>query len=90
MLNVTIDGIQLQVKEGSTILEAARTAGIEIPTLCYLKGLTATGACGICAVEIIEDGKPVIRRACRYRAKDGMVVRTVTPEVLAYRRERLT
>ena len=39
MLNVTIDGIQLQVKEGSTILEAARSAGVEIPTLCYLKDL---------------------------------------------------
>ena len=89
-IQLTIDGQRVSCPPESSILEAARLNGIEIPTLCYLKGLTATGACGICAVEIIEDGKPVIRRACRYRAKDGMVVRTVTPEVIAYRRERLT
>ena len=88
-IQLTIDGQRVFCPPESSILEAARLNNIEIPTLCYLKGLTATGACGICAVEIIEDGKPVIRRACRYRAKDGMVVRTVTPEVLAYRRERL-
>ena len=89
-ITLTIDGQRVSCPPESSILEAARLNNIEIPTLCYLKGLTATGACGICAVEIIEDGKPVIRRACRYRAKDGMVVRTHTPEVLAYRRERLT
>ena len=89
-IQLTIDGQRVSCPPESSILEAARLNNIEIPTLCYLKGLTATGACGICAVEIIEDGQPVIRRACRYRAKDGMVVRTVTPEVLAYRRERLT
>ena len=89
-IQLTIDGQRVSCPPESSILEAARLNNIEIPTLCYLKGLTATGACGICAVEIIEDGKPVIRRACRYRAKDGMVVRTVTPEVIAYRRERLT
>ena len=89
-IQLTIDGQRISCPPESSILEAARLNGIEIPTLCYLKGLTATGACGICAVEIIEDGQPVIRRACRYRAKDGMVVRTHTPEVLAYRKERLT
>ena len=89
-IQLTIDGQRVSCPPESSILEAARLNGIEIPTLCYLKGLTATGACGICAVEIIEDGQPVIRRACRYRAKDGMVVRTHTPEVLAYRKERLT
>jgi len=88
-ITLTIDGQRVSCPPESSILDAARLAGIEIPTLCYLKGLTATGACGMCAVELIEDGKPVIRRACRYRAKDGMVVRTHTPEVLAYRRERL-
>jgi len=89
-IQLTIDGQRISCPPESSILEAARLNNIEIPTLCYLKGLTATGACGICAVEIIEDGQPVIRRACRYRAKDGMVVRTHTPEVLAYRKERLT
>ena len=52
MLNVTIDGIKVQAKEGSTILEAAQSAGIEIPTLCYLKDLTPEASCRICLVEI--------------------------------------
>ena len=56
MLNVTIDGIQVQAKEGSTILEAARSVGIEIPTLCYLKDLTPEASCRICLVEI--EGNP--------------------------------
>ena len=86
---LTINGQKVKCAPESSILEAARSAGIEIPTLCYLKGLTATGACGICAVEVEEDGKTVIRRACRYRAKDGMVVRTHTPAVIAERKERL-
>ena len=56
MLNVTIDGISIQAKEGSTILEAARTAGIEIPTLCYLKDLMPDASCRICLVEM--EGNP--------------------------------
>ena len=86
---LTINGQKVKCAPESSILDAARSAGIEIPTLCYLKGLTATGACGICAVEVEEDGKTVIRRACRYRAKDGMVVRTNTPAVIAERKARL-
>jgi len=86
---LTIDGERVKCPPESSILDAARGAGIEIPTLCFLKGLTPTGACGVCAVEVEEDGQTVIRRACRYRAKEGMVVRTNTPAVQAYRRERL-
>ena len=87
---VIIDGKRVLCPPESSILEAAKMAGIEIPTLCYLKGLTPTGACGVCAVEIIEDGERVIRRACRYKAKDGMVVYTNTPAVQAYRENRIT
>ena len=85
----TIDGKKVVCPPESSILEAARSAGIEIPTLCYLKGLTPTGACGICAVEIEEEGGRIIRRSCRVRAKDGMVIYTNTPAVDAYRKERL-
>ncbi len=87
---LTIDDKQITCPRGASILAAARSAGIEIPTLCYLKGLTPTGSCGVCAVELEENGETVIRRACRYEARDGMVVRTNTPAVQAYRRERLT
>jgi len=86
---VIIDGKRVLCPPESSILEAAKIAGIEIPTLCYLKGLTPTGACGVCAVEIEECGERVVRRACRYRAKDGMVIYTNTPAVKAYREERI-
>ena len=69
MLNVTIDGIQLQVKEGSTILEAARSAGIEIPTLCYLKDLMPDASCRICLVEI--EGNPKLFAACSKVPQSG-------------------
>ena len=85
----TINGKRVVCPPESTILEAARGAGIEIPTLCYLKGLNPTGACGICAVEVEEEGGTVIRRSCRVRAKEGMVIRTNTPAVKEYRREQL-
>ena len=86
----TINGKRVTCPPESTILEAARGAGIEIPTLCYLKGLNPTGACGICAVEIEdpEEGN-IIRRSCRVRAKDGMVIRTNTPAVKEYRKAQL-
>ena len=87
---LTIDDKRIICPRGSSILAAARSAGIEIPTLCYLKGLTPTGSCGVCAVELEENGETVIRRACRYEARDGMVVRTNTAAVRSYRLERIT
>ncbi len=89
-IKVTIDGKPVFCPSNSSILEAAKCAGIEIPTLCYLKGLTPTGMCGVCAVEIEnEDGTRKIRRACRYRAKDGMVIYTNSKTIDAYRKERM-
>lgn len=79
MLNVTIDGIQLQVKEGSTILEAARSAGIEIPTLCYLKDLMPDASCRICLVEI--EGNPKLFAACSTPIAEGNVVLTKSPRL---------
>ena len=54
MINVKIDGISVSVPKGSTILEAARIAGIEIPTLCFMKEKNEIGACRICVVEANE------------------------------------
>ena len=84
-IRIIIDDKKIVCPPDYSILEAAKSAGIEIPTLCYLKGLTPTGACGVCAVEIEREGGNVIRRACRYRAKDGMVVYTNTPILLQCR-----
>ena len=87
MLNVTIDGINLQVKEGSTILEAAKVAGIEIPTLCYLKDLMPDASCRICLVEI--QGNPKLFAACSTPVAEGNVIFTKSEKVIAARRNVL-
>lgn len=87
MLNVTIDGIRVQVKEGSTILEAAQSVGIEIPTLCYLKDLTPEASCRICLVEI--EGNPKLFTACSTPVAEGNVIHTKSEKVIAARRSVL-
>ena len=77
MVNITIDGQKLQVPEGVTILEAARTANINIPTLCYHEDQKIKSVCRICAVEV--EGQRLLQAACSYPVAEGMVVRTSTP-----------
>lgn len=79
MVNIKINGIDVSVPQGSTILEAARYAGIEIPTLCYLKKINAIGACRICVVEV--KGARSLVAACVYPVNEGMEVFTNTPAV---------
>ena len=74
MVNVTIDHKTVQVPEGTTILKAAAAAGIEIPTLCFLKDLNEIGACRICCVEI--EGKETLAASCNTKVEEGMVVHT--------------
>ena len=74
MVTVTIDGISVQVPEQTTILEAARAAGIRIPTLCYWKELNEIGACRVCVVEV--EGYSRLLTACNNPVEDGMVIRT--------------
>ncbi len=74
MVNVTIDHKTVQVPEGTTILKAAAAAGIEIPTLCFLKDLNEIGACRICCVEI--EGKETLAASCNTKVEEGMVVYT--------------
>ena len=87
MAAITIDNAIVQVKEGTTILEAAEQAGIEIPTLCYHEDLSPRGSCGMCVVEI--EGIPDPKRACVTEVKDGMEVRTNTARLRSVRREIL-
>jgi len=82
-VDVTINGREVSVEEGSTILEAAQKAGFHIPTLCHLKGLSPTGACRVCVVEV--DGARNLVPSCAFPVRDGMVVRTHTPRVLEAR-----
>ena len=73
MVNLKVNGMDVTVPEGSTILEAARTLGIEIPTLCYLKKINEIGACRICVVEV--NGKK-LQAACVFPVSEGMEVQT--------------
>lgn len=74
MVNLTIDHKNVQVPEGTTILKAAQAAGIEIPTLCFLKDLNEIGACRICCVEI--EGKETLAASCNTKVEEGMVIYT--------------
>ncbi len=77
MVKLTIDGINVEVKEGTTILEAAKTIGINIPTLCYFKELNEIGACRVCVVEV--KGANKLSAACNTVVADGMEVLTDSP-----------
>lgn len=83
-VKLTLDGKQVTVPKGSTILDAAKEAGIDIPTLCYLENVHAIGACRVCVVEI--EGGRSLQTACTFPAGDGMVVRTNSARVLSARR----
>ena len=87
MVNIKINGAEYAVPQGSTILEAARYAGIEIPTLCYLKKINAIGACRICVVEV--KGARSLVAACVYPVNEGMEIFTNTPTVRNSRKTTL-
>ena len=78
-IKLTINGIEVSCPEGTTVLAAAKSAGIEIPTLCQSDIVKVYGACGLCTVEI--EGSPKLFRACATKATDGMVVNTDTDRV---------
>jgi len=86
-VRVTIDGITVEVPSHYTVLEAAKEAGIDIPTLCYLKGINQIGACRICVVEI--EGVRNLQTSCTYPVFDGMKVYTNTPKVREARKLNL-
>ena len=86
MINLTIDGVQVSVPAGTTVLEAARKANIKIPTLCYLKNLNAIGACRMC---VVETGARAPQAACVLPVTEGMNVKTNTPQLRKYRRTLL-
>ena len=87
MVNLTIDGVKVTVPAHFTILEAARKAGIKIPTLCYLKGVNEVGACRVCLVEVT--GGRALAAACVNPVTEGMVVKTNSNRVRATRRSTL-
>jgi NADH dehydrogenase/NADH:ubiquinone oxidoreductase subunit G len=83
---MTLNGLMVKVEEGTTILEAAAFYGVNIPTLCYLEGLSPYGACRLCVVEIGEPGSAKVATSCTHRVEDGLVVRTHSARVMKARR----
>ena len=79
MVNLTIDGVQMSVAEGTSIMEAAKNAGINIPKLCFLKGLNEIAACRVCVVEV--EGIDRLVTSCNNNVEEGMVIYTDTPKV---------
>lgn len=87
MINLTIDGKQIQCEEGLTILEAAMKNGIDIPTLCFLKEINEVGDCRMCIVEV--EGRRGFTTSCITKAEEGMVVHTNSKAVLDARKTTL-
>lgn len=87
MINLTIDGRNIEVPEDTTILQAAAKLNIDIPTLCYLKEINEIGDCRMCLVEV--EGKRGFATSCIQKVEEGMVVHTKTPEVLEARKTML-
>lgn len=84
MINLTINGKKITAPAGSTILEAARSNGIYIPTLCYDEAVEVYGACGLCVVE--AEGVAKLLRSCSAKAADGMVIHTESERVIKSRK----
>lgn len=84
MVTLTIDNQTVRVAEGTTILEAAKSAGIIIPHLCYLKELNEIAACRVCSVEV--EGETAMVTACNSSVVEGMVVHTNSPRARETRR----
>src|SRR5579885_2639425 len=84
VVTLTIDGKPVSARQGETVLEAARDAGISIPTLCHLDGLGDVGACRLCLVEVGDKGR--LQPACVTRAAEDMAIRTDTERLRHYRR----
>lgn len=88
-ITVKINGAELSVPKGTTVLEAAHIAGIEIPTLCYMKEINAIGACRICVTEVNEGRGFRLVAACVYPCSDNMEIRTNSPKVIESRKKTL-
>ena len=87
MVKLTVNKTEITAPEGATILEAARSAGIKIPTLCYLKDINEIGACRVCVVEV--KGRDKLLAACNTPVEEGMEVRTDSPKALRARKTNL-
>lgn len=86
MTTLTINGLQVSVETGTTILEAAQFLGFPIPTLCHMEGLSPYGACRLCVVEIGQAPNSRLVSSCTYPVENGLKVRTASDRVVAARK----
>ena len=86
MINLKINGIDVSVDRGSTLLEAAQFLGLPIPTLCHMEGLTPYGACRLCVVEVGDEPNSRLVTSCTYPAEEGLKVRTSSGRVVRARK----
>ena len=86
MTTMQINGLEVTVERGTTVLEAARFLGLPIPTLCHMEGLSPYGACRLCVVEIGEGARSRLVTSCTYPAEEGLKVRTATKRVVRARK----
>jgi bidirectional [NiFe] hydrogenase diaphorase subunit len=85
MVNLTVNGQQVSVPEDSTLLQAVRAAGVDLPTLCHHDGLAPYGACRLCMVTITAPRRALVA-SCAYPVEEGLAVETDDPEAVAARR----
>ncbi len=86
MINLKINGIDVSVDQGTTLLEAAEFLGLPIPTLCHMEGLTPYGACRLCVVEVGDEPNSRLVTSCTYPAEEGLKVRTSSARVVRARK----
>jgi bidirectional [NiFe] hydrogenase diaphorase subunit len=86
VITLSINGMNVSVEEGTTVLEAARFMGITVPTLCHKDGLSPYGACRLCVVEIGEGPKAKLVSSCTYPVEKGLKVRTASSRVIKARK----
>ena len=86
MITLKINGLDVSVEQGTTVLEAANFLGFPIPTLCHMEGLSPYGACRLCVVEIGDEPKAKLVSSCTYPAQEGLKVRTASNRVIRARR----
>ena len=86
MIKMTINDKVVEAEEGLTVLDAARKAGIDIPTLCSHESLSPAGSCRVCAVEIVNNGKSGVTTACTFPVEAGLEIRTNSEKAVEARR----
>ena len=86
MITMKLNGLEVKVEEGTTLLEAAKFYGFPIPTLCHMEGLSPYGSCRLCVVEIGTGNNTKLVTSCTYKAEENLNVRTASERVLKARK----